>query len=175
MAVLKSRYELLDMVKDKLGTNIVCAEVGVLRGQYSVRLNATLVPKELHLIDSWGKHLASFADYTSFTPQHWLEIMEKVQRKLPNAKLHRTLSTEGAKEFPDNYFDFIYIDADHDRCYEDLVAWYPKLKNGGIIAGHDYHWYKGGVNNVERDVRKFFKEDFDHTHESLQSWFHLKK
>ena len=175
MAVLKNRYDILYMVKDKLVNGIVCAEVGVLRGQFSRWINKIIQPKELHLIDSWGKHLESFTDYKTFTPQHWIDIMNKVQAKLPKAKLYRMLSIEGATKFPDEYFDFIYIDADHDRCYEDLVAWYPKLKKGGIIAGHDYNWEKGVVNNVERDVRKFFKDDFDHTHESLQSWYHFKK
>lgn len=48
-------------------------------------------------------------------------------------------SIEGAKRFPDNYFDFVYIDAGHsyESVMEDLNAWYPKLKVGGIICGHD--------------------------------------
>lgn len=99
MAVLKNRYEILHMVKDKLGNGIVCAEVGVLRGQFSRWINETIQPKELHLIDSWGKHLESFTDYKTFTPQHWIDIMNKVQAKLPKAKLYRMLSIEGATKF----------------------------------------------------------------------------
>ena len=45
-----------------------------------------------------------------------------------------------AKTYPDAYFDCIYVDARHDwkGVYEDLKAWWPKLKVGGIMAGHDY-------------------------------------
>lgn len=40
----------------------------------------------------------------------------------------------------DEYFDFIYVDARHDfkGVYEDLITWWPKLRKGGIYAGHDY-------------------------------------
>jgi len=41
-------------------------------------------------------------------------------------------------------FDFIYIDTAHDRLttFRELVAAWSKLKQGGVLAGHDYH-YKG--------------------------------
>lgn len=41
--------------------------------------------------------------------------------------------------FSDNFFDMIFIDGDHSfkACYQDLSAWYPKLKEGGIFIGHD--------------------------------------
>lgn len=64
-------------------------------------------------------------------------------------------SVEAAKEFPDGYFDYIYIDADHeyDSVMADLIAWYPKIKINGIFAGHDW-WYGG----VKKAVLDFFKE-----------------
>ena len=36
--------------------------------------------------------------------------------------------------------DYIYVDARHDYCAiaEDLNDWWPKLKQGGILAGHDF-------------------------------------
>ena len=43
--------------------------------------------------------------------------------------------------FPDNYFDFIYIDAYAHNGQEGgsiLHSWWPKLKPGGVFAGHDY-------------------------------------
>lgn len=42
--------------------------------------------------------------------------------------------------FEDNYFDFIYIDANHtyDGVKADLEAWWPKLKDGGMFCGDDY-------------------------------------
>jgi hypothetical protein len=45
-----------------------------------------------------------------------------------------------AQFFPDNYFDFIYIDAEHsyNSVINDMSHWYPKLKSKGLFAGHDF-------------------------------------
>lgn len=50
-------------------------------------------------------------------------------------------SLEAAKKFKDESLDFVFIDAAHDyeNVKNDINAWYPKIKKGGTIAGHDYH------------------------------------
>mmetsp|Transcript_6297 Transcript_6297/g.11625 ORF Transcript_6297/g.11625 Transcript_6297/m.11625 type:complete len:300 (-) Transcript_6297:47-946(-) len=76
-------------------------------------------------------------------------------------------STECAKLIPDDSIDFIYIDARHDRkgVLEDLQHYWPKLREGGMIAGHDYmeqfevpnqNWslnYDGSVDETGRVVK----------------------
>jgi hypothetical protein len=57
---------------------------------------------------------------------------------------HYTLYTTGSpgitKIYNDKSLDFVFIDGSHK--YEDVVndikAWLPKIKEGGILAGHDY-------------------------------------
>lgn len=51
---------------------------------------------------------------------------------------------EASKNVPDESLDYIYVDARHDYCgaFEDMSAWWPKLKPGGILAGHDYQYAK---------------------------------
>ena len=58
----------------------------------------------------------------------------------PYVKFVRNFSYEASLSFPDEHFDFIYIDAahDYDSVVEDLNAWWPKLKPGGLFSGHDY-------------------------------------
>lgn len=53
-------------------------------------------------------------------------------------------SVEAAKEIPDNSLDWVYIDADHtyEACKSDLEAWLPKVRHGGLVAGHDYLTWK---------------------------------
>ncbi len=55
-------------------------------------------------------------------------------------KIYRDYSYNAVKEFPDEYFDFIFIDADHtyEGCKRDILDWYPKVKKGGVLCGHDY-------------------------------------
>lgn len=63
------------------------------------------------------------------------------------------MSTEAAQDFEDGYFDWIYIDTDHsyETTRDELELYAPKMKPGGIIAGHDYkigNWismYRYGV------------------------------
>ena len=54
--------------------------------------------------------------------------------------LHQGFSYDVVHNFPDKYFDFIYIDATHiyECVKDDLTQYLPKLKDGGLMCGHDY-------------------------------------
>jgi hypothetical protein len=54
--------------------------------------------------------------------------------------LHVGYSTERLVEFPDYYFDWVYIDSVHDYriTAQELAICKKKIRRGGIIAGHDY-------------------------------------
>ena len=73
-------------------------------------------------------------------------------------KKHKTTSKEFVKEIADGSLDFVYIDGDHsyDSCKEDINMWLPKIKQGGIIAGHDYleACFMGVVNAVNETFGK---------------------
>lgn len=49
---------------------------------------------------------------------------------------------EASTKFPDNHFDMVFIDADHtfEGCRRDIQDWWPKVKRGGLLAGHDCQW-----------------------------------
>jgi hypothetical protein len=49
---------------------------------------------------------------------------------------------EAATLFADGYFDWIYLDATHTyaEAKKDLEAWYPKVRVGGLVSGHDYQF-----------------------------------
>ena len=76
------------------------------------------------------------------TKQEWF-FQASQQRLAQHANITefmRMYTTEAAKLVPDDSLDFIYVDARHDYCgvREDLREWWPKLRMGGILAGHDY-------------------------------------
>lgn len=52
----------------------------------------------------------------------------------------RSTSLEASQQFSDEELDIVFIDASHyyNDVKSDILAWMPKVKTGGIIAGHDY-------------------------------------
>lgn len=69
-------------------------------------------------------------------------------------KIYREYSFEAVKRFENNYFDLIYIDADHsyEGCLRDIEDWYPKLKEGNFLVRDDYRIYEGSRKVVEFGV-----------------------
>jgi predicted O-methyltransferase YrrM len=54
----------------------------------------------------------------------------------------KATSLQAASRYPDRSISYLMIDASHkyqDVC-DDIRAWYPKIKMGGIISGDDYDW-----------------------------------
>lgn len=65
----------------------------------------------------------------------------------------RSDSVEAAKNYLDQSVDFAFIDGDHsyEGCKRDIIAWLPKIKSGGILAGHDYAWHEP-IRNAVKDT-----------------------
>jgi hypothetical protein len=69
-------------------------------------------------------------------------------------KLHESYSYKVADNFIDGTIDFVYIDGDHnyEAVKRDIQLYLPKIKDGGIIAGHDYHEEWPGVIKAVEEV-----------------------
>lgn len=74
--------------------------------------------------------------------QRWKIVAEKSSKYSVNITVIHDFSTSAMviNAFPDNYFDFVYVDGDHSYkgSKSDLRNYYAKVKRGGVIAGHDY-------------------------------------
>ena len=68
---------------------------------------------------------------------------------------HTGDSVEAARLFRDQTFDFVFLDTIHlyEQTKRELEAWWPKLKTGGVFAGHDHTPEFPGV---EKACREFF-------------------
>ena len=55
-------------------------------------------------------------------------------------KLMRMRSRDAVGHLPNRSLDFAYLDGRHERhlAAEDIGLWWPKLKPGGVLAGHDF-------------------------------------
>jgi predicted O-methyltransferase YrrM len=67
-------------------------------------------------------------------------------------RLVKMSSSEAASQFDDRSLHFVYLDAslDYEVVKADIAAWLPKIKEGGVLAGHDYRSHP----NVSRAVNE---------------------
>ena len=91
-------------------------------------------------------------------------------RHWDNINLIQDYSYNQVDNFPDEFFDVIYIDADHsyESVKKEIELYTPKCKY--IIGGHDYHHLQGGV--IPAVDEAFGKPDFISTD---SSWFKILK
>lgn len=84
----------------------------------------------------------------------------------------RMSSLDASKLYEDGSLDFVFIDASHkyDDVKADIEAWYPKVKQGGIIAGHDYPSWS----EVVLAVDEFFKNNGLNLYSTEYCWIHQK-
>jgi len=83
-------------------------------------------------------------------------------------------TSKSANDFEDSSIDFCFIDASHDyeSVKKDIESWYPKIKRGGIIAGHDYdNYHRKGV---IRAVDEFFTDGDVTIFPKTTVWFYEK-
>ena len=68
------------------------------------------------------------------------EFWERVEPWKSRLTFLRRTSKGAAPTVDDNSQDLIFIDAahDYDSVLEDIGLWVPKVKTGGILAGHDF-------------------------------------
>lgn len=107
--------------------------------------------------------------------------VQKLYGTKDNVTLVKGSSFENHEEFPDNFFDWIYIDADHsyNGIKTNIEKWYPKLKKGGIFSGHDYDPDPRNVVydhfSINKVVNEIFPGKFSLTNESYyKSWYFIK-
>lgn len=153
-----------EMVKALVPAGGVIAEVGVAVGYFSSFLLDHLQPKQFVAIDLftmdqypviWGVPQEKLFENKS----HFDFYKDKFGVR-PDVVMERGLSHDMLAKFPDEYFDFIYIDAGHDYIdvKRDAEVAERKLKRSGIIFFNDYVMYdhaNNGKLGVVQAVNEF--------------------
>ena len=125
-----NRFDLTNLLPD--GSDFIGIELGVAAGEYSAKMAASG-----KFAMFWGVDM--YAD-THDTAQYKEALLNVGIDK--NYKLLRMTFDEALDLFPDQYFDFMYLDGYAGNGFEGgqtLRKWAGKVKTGGIIAGDDYH------------------------------------
>jgi predicted O-methyltransferase YrrM len=121
-------------------------ELGVWKGHSIIYLANQLKSRDVEIfaVDLWDKTY-KYDDQPNLKKQkkYLYEIYkENVRRAGLSKKIIdiKSISWEAANFFEDCSVDFVFIDADHSlkSVKKDINSWLPKIRNGGIISGHDY-------------------------------------
>lgn len=156
--------DLYDMWFSKVPDNGTMVEVGSWKGR-STSYMGELIKKsnksvKFYAVDTWEGSEEHKEDIEKLHIQG-RTLFEEFKSNIELCEVSnyitplRLSSLEASKKFSDNSLDFVHIDASHDyeSVLEDIIAWYPKVKPGGIISGDDYVpcW-----NGVIKAVNKYF-------------------
>ena len=144
---------LLKQIKSSRG-RISGAEIGVYHGGLSSYLLSNIPGLHLVLVDHW--ELGCPFRKANIVRADFLTAMANVSAFWPRWHAIKAQSTTAAAILEANAarFDFVFIDANHgyESVKEDIAAWWPLVRPGGLFCGHDYH---GRFDGVDRAVDEF--------------------
>lgn len=145
----------------EIGTGSACGSVAML----------DRLPKlTLYCIDPW-RHV-ELAPYEAGHSQEehdacFVVAGNRLQPYGSRAIIIRKTSDEAINGIPNNV-DFVHIDGHHEysQVVKDINNYFPKIKVGGIISGHDYPQ----VPDVAWAVDEIFKDKTIHTGDDFTWW-----
>lgn len=137
-----------EFVKTNLTGPIKAVEVGVGHGLNALDMLEGLNIEKLYLVDPYiaysddgnetvGKRWTASQSDLDFAKKNMMINLSKFSSKIVNVY---KASPAAASDFADGSLDYVYIDSCHfvDNVTQDINAWWPKVKTGGVLAGHDY-------------------------------------
>lgn len=154
-------YEYLyKSIVEKFPNDSHFVEVGTWKGMSACYMAVEIINSNKNIrfdcVDTW-EYVETSTEIAKEHFENLYEIfLENIQPVKDIINIIKSISWDAASLYSDQSLDFVFIDAGHDyeSVFKDLNAWYPKIKNGGIFAGHDYHYNCG----VFPAVNDFFKD-----------------
>ena len=160
-----------------------CGESSVIIGQHCKNIGA-----KLYCIDMWTGSIDT--ELEPLAKEH--DVFTTFKNNIEAFGLSdviepiRLYSDNAVKSFEPNSIDFLFIDGDHRYCQisKDIENYYPLVKQGGIISGHDLNsltfderyinqdFVNGTHHGVTKAVTEFFKNKPLLHNNSI--WYHKK-
>jgi len=124
--------------------NASFVEVGTFKGRSASYMAVEIINSgkniRFYCVDTWpdGKANPNLPSCPGTLYEEFLRNIEPVKDAVVPM---RQKSVEASQSFEDGSLDFVFIDAAHDYASvkADIAAWLPKVRKGGVLAGHDYN------------------------------------
>jgi len=172
MNIFENRNEMLKYYSNNLlykGVKSKILEIGVFKGDFFDYMVNNCSYDSIEGVDLFegrvgsGDHNGNNMESVDLNRQYIL-LQDKYNNK-ENINLYKSYSTTYLAQQEDNKYDIIYIDADHsyEGVKKDLIASYPKIKDGAFLMGHDYEINKKKCKlnhsfGTKRAVEEFCKQ-----------------
>ena len=166
------------------GNSFWGAEIGVWKGHNAAMLLEAFPSLLLYCVDPWdagGDHVSMPDVDPEMFAAAKAEFLRLTDRYHDRRHVLPFTSNEASRVVKDDArLTFVFIDGDHtyESVWRDLHLWYPKLRNGGLMSGHDYNWKDAETGDlvVRQAVDEFAR---DHGYKvgvvPGQVWWFLKK
>lgn len=131
-------------------------EVGVHRGATSALLLKTFPALMLWMVDSYAAH-GENSDYRKSGDklskitrneqhQHYLAARAATEFAKDRRTFCKFPSLQASQIIPTPKLSFVFLDGAHDlnSVRHDIMAWWPRVEAGGMLAGHDYNHPRDG-------------------------------
>lgn len=190
----RSRGRIGDFFHEWFADNdsVLGVEIGVDKGENAEDMLRKISQLDLIAVDLWEKHHIYNLEYfrtpgklpkqmrdIGFAKKRHSEAERRLKKycEVGRCCIECNSSFTVANSIDMGIIDFVYIDAEHtySAVLLDICLWYPMLRNGGILCGHDYNKeiYPGVANAVEE-----FSNHYGKVYKSKAvygEWVHIKE
>lgn len=143
---------------NQLGLAGNAVEIGTHRGVFASQWLDSWPVGKLTCVDPWAK-LDDYDDAINTLDREadYEDAKRATEHHTSRVNFVRLKSLDAAALFEDRSLDCVYIDGNHWRPFvdDDIAAWWPKVRSGGILAGHD--WSDFWAKQVQGAVLDFAK------------------
>jgi hypothetical protein len=160
-----TRREALGFYLNEMGLTGEMAEIGCAFGGFTRMVLPQWKGKLYYMIDPWKAQDVKIYKEAQGTPdkyEQWHQDCQRVAAEDARVRVIRDYSVEASKKFKDGQLDHVFIDGNHayPNVLEDMDSWWPKIRLGGLMGGHDFyndttkpHWCE-----VEAAVRRWTEQ-----------------
>ncbi len=178
--VVRQFDEFLSEFKDK---PCMFLEIGSFEGMSTIWMLENILTEEssqIFCIDAWAE----------WTGDAFVRFVSNINKTGLKDKVHivKGDSSEELRIFPKEYFDFIYVDGNHDEkaVIKDAIGSFRILRKGGIIAFDDYllgisYPNSPGSKAMNGSTKKaidyfldVFQDELEIIHKDYQVWIRKK-
>lgn len=136
------------------GLNGKGVEIGTFKGEFAKTILSNW-DGTLYMVDPWRGLDENYIDSSNHYNHNnvYSECMNNLRGFEDRSFMLRGLSNQLVDLFDDNSLDFVYIDGNHayEFVKEDIQLWFKKVKEGGLVSGHDYILFNGEKENWYKD------------------------